>query len=427
MPAPVKNACLYDPKHKGIISSVITAVGHVFNSVFTIVGELMVNRNQVPPNAKGFYDHEIAIRSKYYFILIICSIPVGTILALLLTYQYNPELMKKDNEKANDDLNQKDQNDLPKQPEEKENYDNLKIDLLNNIGFPNEEENETDSQNLPSLPSPLEREKMNQQLCRALKHYRLWFLSLITFLSSFVMFCCLNTFKIVGSLNSIKVSYMTFTATFMGFANVFLNPIWGYYADKVSFKILFNIINVLGIISGITMSLTLSYQISIPFCLIVAINMMCAAGSLTVMHTHIMTVYSVKYVMQLGGVTGLTNGLGNLLGSVFAFIITNFFELKGDEKTKGFFILYGVGSMLSFVAFILTLFESDNEFWGKEDFGHISAIGSGRTSAASNDAPYIKPEEGDSSQIVVAQGDEEKEDTKGENEETQEVKEETKE
>ena len=316
----------------------------------------------------------------------------------------------------------KDQNNLP-QSEETPNNDNLKIDLHNNC--PNEVENETDSANLPPLPSPIEREKMNQQLCKAIKHYRLWFLSIITFLSSFVMLCCLNTFKIVGSLNEIKVGYMTFTATFMGFANVFLTPIWGYCADKVQFRKLFNIINVLGILSGVLMSLTLYYHVSIPFCLVVAINMICAGGSLTVMHTHIMTVYSVKYVMQLGGVTGLTNGLANLLGSVFAFVITNVFDLEGDQKTKGFFILYGVGSALSVIAFVMTWFETDEEFWEKDDFGYISAIASGRTSAVtSNDISYMKPEDGDSS--IVIQNNEEK-DTKGGNEEIQEGKEETQE
>ena len=383
----------------------------------------MVNSEQKFPEVEGgFYEHDIAIKTKNYFILIICAIPVGTILALLLTYQYNPEYTNNENGYGNGSLIPKDQNNLP-QSEETPNNNGLKIDLYNN--HPNEAENETDSANLPPLPSPIEREKMNQQLCKAIKHYRLWFLSILTFLSSFVMFCCLNTFKIVGSLNEIKVSYMTFTATFMGFANIFLTPIWGYFADKVQFRKLFNIINVLGIFSGVLMSLTLYYQLSIPFCLVLAINMICAGGSLTVMHTHIMTVYSVKYVMQLGGVTGLTNGISNLLGSVFAFIITNVFDLEGSQKTKGFFLLYGVGSALSVIAFVMTWFETDEEFWEKEDFGYISAIASGRTSAVtSNDISYMKPEEGDSS--IVVQDNEEK-DTKGQKEETQKGKEKTQE
>ena len=366
---------------------------------------MIVNREQVFPDEQGFYPHDIAVKTKKYFILIICAIPVGAILSLLLTYQYNPELAN--NENGNDNLIPKDPHDLP---QDTENNENLKIDLQNNIEAPNEEETDKDAQNFPSRPNPIEREKMNQQLSKALKNYRLWLLSVITFLSSFVIFCSLNTFKIVGSLNSIKVSYLTFTASFMGFANIIFNPIWGYYADKVKFKILFNIINVLGIISGITMSLTLKYQTSIFFCLVVGVNMICAAGSLTIMQTHIMSVYSVKYSMQLGGITGLTNGLANLIGSIFAFIITNVFNLGGEEQTYGFFILYGVGSVFSFIAFILTLFESEEEFWGKDDFGHISAIASGRTSAVtSNDVSYIKPEEGETSQIVVVQNNEEKE------------------
>ena len=37
--APVKNACFYKPEKKGIISSLVTALGHVAGAAYNIIGE----------------------------------------------------------------------------------------------------------------------------------------------------------------------------------------------------------------------------------------------------------------------------------------------------------------------------------------------------------------------------------------------------
>ena len=340
---------MFSPKHKGIITSCIVALGRLPSSIYILIGEFLINPEQVPPDPDTECYHESVSRNvKKYFIFIICSIPIGTILALLFTYQYKNEYL--DLPLIPDDSKvPKDETEKPTVGEEEQTTEGEKNEVNNDSGI--------------AASPAIQDEQMQRNLCLALKDLRIWKLVVIGFFTPFIIFLCINTYKIVGSLNDINIKYITFTAFFMSLAYVICGPIWGFCADKVPFKVLYNIINVIGIITGSSIAFTLKFHLSLPFCGLIGLIMVANAGALNVMQTHMMNVYSVKYMMKLGGIAHISNGLSNFLGSILAFILSTYFT--GNNNVTGYYILYGIGALLSLISFVIVLFESEDSFWDK--------------------------------------------------------------
>ena len=66
----------------------------------------------------------------------------------------------------------------------------------------NEENNDLD---IPSNPV-VQDKQLQRDVCLALKDFRIWKLVIIGFFTPFIIFLCINTYKIVGSLNQINIT-----------------------------------------------------------------------------------------------------------------------------------------------------------------------------------------------------------------------------
>ena len=271
--------------------------------------------------------------------MILIAVPLSTAIALLFTYQYKQQ--QQEEVDVQDEANT-------------ERY----IDKASN-------DNSIAQQSTVS-------DVYSHELSQAFKSKRLWICATLTFLASFIILLQLNTFKTIGTLNQIPVRYLTATAAFSGIGIVSFGPIWGYISDKVRFNVLIVIITAIGVIMGVSLGFTLQYEMHLCFCLLTSLGVICVAGLMNIMNPHIMKVFGIKYLMQLGGIINLSNGLANVIGSIFAFIVSQVYSDK--DQNVGYYILYGVGGAFSLFALVLSFCENDDEFFATHLIYSVSKI-----------------------------------------------------
>ena len=77
---PGKNACMYFPKNRGLISGILASLSSIFSSLLNIFGErAIINPDSIDP-FKGYYIYDVAKNIKKYYIFQICCVTVFTIL-----------------------------------------------------------------------------------------------------------------------------------------------------------------------------------------------------------------------------------------------------------------------------------------------------------------------------------------------------------
>ena len=77
---PGKNACMYFPKNRGLISVILASLSSIFSSLLNIFGErAIINPDSIDP-FKGYYIYDVAKNIKKYYIFQICCVTVFTIL-----------------------------------------------------------------------------------------------------------------------------------------------------------------------------------------------------------------------------------------------------------------------------------------------------------------------------------------------------------
>ena len=315
---------MYKPDKKGILSSIMMSLGFIPNAIYMLIGEKIVNPDSTPLKVgQRYYGLDISQNVKKYYLLMFFTLPIGTFLALLFTYQYKHEEHSNSNSKEQLIFNKKQLN--------------------------------------------IDNEKTKSELKQVFKSKRLRLLVAINFLSSFIIFLNLNTFKTIGTLNQMSVSALAVVGAFAGFSSVGLGPLWGFLADKVSFTKLILFINSIGVFTGICLGFTLKYKLCKCFSALICLNVLCASGFRNVMNPHMMKVFTIEYSMRLGGIVGIASAMSNIIGSALSFV---FSKVYGDstDQNKAFFILYGVGGMFSFIALVLGLFENDEPFEFSGDF-----------------------------------------------------------
>lgn len=281
---------------------------------------------------EDYYPFHIAKNIKEYYKIIFYVIPSGTIICLLLTFQYTPAL---EEVSVSPDLLPEEENDESKAISEQEQ------DLF------------------PQLQDKNEKNKKSEEIKMILKNRRVWILSGINFGAMFLVILILNTFKTIGATAPKRVSatMLTYTAVFCAFALSVFGPLWGFLIDKVNFKIIMIIINGIGISLGVGMVFGL--YVPLLFCFLVGLAVVCVSGVMSSFHPHIMRIFGIHYSMIIGGVVGLVGGFSNLLGSIFTFVISSVFK---NNQNFAYGCVYVFGALLSLVALLLTLFENNEPF-----------------------------------------------------------------
>ena len=212
-----------------------------------------------------------------------------------------------------------------------------------------------------------EKMKYKKDISKVLHNKKIWILSAINFLASFLLLLVVNSYKTIGATAPTRVdaALLRDTAIFCAFCLSGFGPLWGLLIDKVNFKIIFIIVNAIG--TGVGIGLVFGLYIPILFCLLVCATGLCASGLTAVFNPHIMKVYGIQYSMIVAGVINLIGGMSNLIGSMFTFIVSTVYA---DNQNLAYGCVYVVGASMNFLAMLLTLWESNELF----EYDHIEDI-----------------------------------------------------
>jgi hypothetical protein len=132
-----KNLTLYKPDKKGIIVSVLSAVVIVFAGIDCVIGEKLINSDGYTLGEKEeFYSDKYNSRTYLYFILGFFTVPIGTIIFLLFSFEYskNDNLEQIENSETNEKgETEEEKNEISEKPNEindnKKDEDPLEKDI----------------------------------------------------------------------------------------------------------------------------------------------------------------------------------------------------------------------------------------------------------------------------------------------------------
>ena len=363
----IKNLALYVPKKKGFITSIFGLFQLAFDGIYLITGEKIIALGgETLKKGQEFYSEEIANRTYYYFMIGFFSIPVGDIIFLLFTYEYD-KTKKGDIIVPQNDNDNKDENIDNNQQKNEENYNDN-----NTINDSNDEQNEIKDKKINENEKKEDEEKNNskseenevtddlikKKAKKMLKTFRFWRLALTVFFLSFSSSFLNIIGRAYGAIIGVKGAALQFLVLVKAGAIGLFGPFLGCLADKKSPLLVLRISAIINIIPGILLFFfdnnTLVYLISFT------IMSLGSAAKLVSLNPLLMEIYGIRESVILGGIIQGVGTLNEIISTVSAFVISLFYhETEIEDPYKLIFICGSVSSGLSFILF---LFESKKKY-----------------------------------------------------------------
>lgn len=327
-----KNACLYNPKKKGMIASIILSIGQIGSPIFAVVAESIINpRSVIIPTDNWIFPSDISENFFSYLKMIYFIYPVGTIITLLTFIKYD------DSKK-----------------------DEIGINIIGFTSGLNDNPSEKKSPKKPLFINGQRTEKYKSDIRKIFKSRRIYMLCLIYFLSSFLFFLITSTSKTIGSLKHFNTDLLKYSSMVGGISLLLLGPVWGYLYDKFHFKILVNVVNGAGVFIGPLIIAALIYDQWL-FAVMTIVNGFFFIGMMNIFNPHIMKIYTIEYSMEIAGIMVSAGGFSNVIGSIFAFVVSKI--LSDEEKTQYAYIaIYSAGSFFNLVSLFVSRYENDIPF-----------------------------------------------------------------
>lgn len=312
---PIKNACLYYPKKKGMISSIIICLGGLISSLYVFIGEKIINPDKktiINKQTNPFYPEDVANRANYFFIFAMIVIPITTIISLILFYKF---------EKQN----------------KIENSNNSKSDKM----IPKQKENETNTKEI-------------------ILNFRFWRNMIIISLMPFWIYFLTATFRAYCPMIGVNSNFMPYLPTIITALSSITGFIWALIFDKFGFQIIIKIMSILCIILSIYFSIFIDNKILYIIGLIISTSIS-RVGMMSIINPHIMQVYEFRNYLIIGGFARLFNQLSFFIAGLTS-IILSFNFTNGDKLKTPYRIIAIIGILLSSIGLFLSFFENDDKF-----------------------------------------------------------------
>ena len=312
---PIKNACLYYPKKKGMISSIIICLGGLISSLYVFIGEKIINPEKktiINKQTNPFYPEDVANRANYFFIFAMIVIPITTIISLILFYKFE-------------------------KPNEIENSNNSKSDKM----IPKQKENETNTKEI-------------------IVNFRFWRNMIIISLMPFWIYFLTATFRAYCPMIGVNSNFMPYLPTIITALSSITGFIWALIFDKFGFQIIIKIMSILCIILSIYFSIFIDNKILYIIGLIISTSIS-RVGMMSIINPHIMQVYEFRNYLIIGGFARLFNQLSFFIAGLTS-IILSFNFTNGDKLKTPYRIIAIIGILLSSIGLFLSFFENDDKF-----------------------------------------------------------------
>jgi MFS family permease len=314
---PIKNACLYFPKRKGIINSTIIFIGGLTSMLYLIIGEKIINPDKKPIEKKNnnpVYPEDVANRAYYYFVFTMIVFPILTIIALLLFYEYVPR--------------------------ENQNGNNEKM--------------------LPQKKGP-----MRTDTKEIIGSFRFWRNMIIITLMPFWVYFLTATYRAYSTLIGIDQTFISYLPSIITFLSASIGLIWGYIFDKFGFKKIIMIMSIICIILSIYFTICIGKKVFYTIGLITS-TFISRVGMMSVINPHIMQVFEFRNYLIIGGFARSFNQLSFFIAASISVILSVNNKTADSLKTP-YRIIASVGIVLSIIGFIFSFYEDDSKFNTKTD------------------------------------------------------------
>ena len=342
----VKNACMYYPEKKGLISSIIMSFIGISISIYTLVGEKLINPNKedvIDHRNDPYYSLEVSERSKNYYLFAMICFPIGTLITLLTFYKYDPLCEIGENENIEQISNEDKEIDMEKE-KEGEAREELKDVMI---------EKKLTRHNSFHKSSPGKNIKI------ALKNFRFWRIMIISGLPPFLVFFLQSSFRAYVVMLGVDTKIIFFLGSGLSLTGCFLGPVWASLVDRLGFQPVMKIICSLCLVSSIYFFFFFGKKILYTIGLIFSIPSLVAI--LSTITPHLMHIYGMSHFLVLGGFAKLFYEISDFFAALTTIILSIFFK-NAEQLLFPYKMVAVVGVVFSISGLILTFFENDEKF-----------------------------------------------------------------
>ena len=336
MTAAVKNACKYFPEKRGLINSIAGGFGgNLGSSVFNLVIKLFVSKGDYPrANDNNMYIKSTAENYKIFF-YIHASVAFGFgLLSSLLLIPF---------ENINKDKN------FSTMIEQ--NIDRLPEEIHKEI---NKNHNE------------LIKRNYKEDLKLILRNNKIYYLLGIFLFSNFLQGFILTVGFNFGTMNhgniddskKIGGDEMSIIFMLMSFVSCFFGPIFGIIYDKLHFKKTMILLNILSVINGSLIFLTVRLGV-VFYGVSIILNGCLNSGEFSMIFPYVSKIFGFQYAGELYGIVVLSVGISSILSSSIYYIISKVIQTENDTS---YLFIFLVGILLNIIAIVMTYFEKEEPF-----------------------------------------------------------------
>ena len=304
---PIKNACRYYPKKKGFINSIIICLGGLVSSLYSFIGEKIINPNKegiINKKTNPFYPENIAKKANNYFLFSMITFPIIIFISLFLFYKYIP-----------------DNNTLIENIKENDKITNTK---------------------------------------EIIKTYRFWRNIIIVGLMPFWSYFLNSTYRAYAPMIGLNKELVSYLSMIINGLSSLTGLIWALIFDKFGFQIIIKIMSGICIILSIYFIFFINNSI-FYFIGIIINTTISRIGMMSVINPHIMQVFEFRNYLIIGGFTRLFNQ-SNAFFSALTSVLISLKYKTGEELKTPYRIVASVGFFFAFIGFVLSFQENDEKF-----------------------------------------------------------------
>ena len=407
--AGTKNATKYFPKKRGLITSLVAVLGgNLGSSFFNLIIKLFVSKGDYPKSDdNNMYQKSTAENYKIF----LCihggvALSFSIIVALLLVnfdvneknnIEFEQDLLGENSplektEEEKQGINEKEENknteknkNIKENKEINDNKINDDEEINNNEINGDEEEindkEEADKNDIDNNNNQIENKNSNKlknleykkglkEIFKHFKIYLIFFIYLLTvFLQGFTYTVGFNFGTMPHNDDSSKkksrISPDNMSLIFMlsSLISGVMGPITGLIYDKIHFRAVMIIIDILSCANGVLINYTVKWGVYF-YGISIILNGYLNSSAFSLLLPHVSKVFGFEYAGELYGFVSLSTGISNMTSSSIYYIVSHFSDKKND---KNYFYIFIAGASCCFIAAVLAFFDKEKKFKFNKD------------------------------------------------------------
>ena len=327
------NACLWFPRHNGLVLGIIETVISLGSFFCSLLGEMYINPEEIESHEDDdLYDRGIARKMKSFIIIIIVYIIYTFILSYFLMYD------KKDEEINNN----KDFVDIDKDGSELYKRNSSQSDL----SFKDNKSNELS-----------EDQNYREMIWKACKSKKLLLFALILICESPAPSMIFSLYRAIGEYEKIDTGILQLIGSLSFIFECLSGILVGILCDYFNLKILALLIT--GLMSAIVLSFCTTIKNDMAYFWINNIGSFIGGGTFPFIDYYMMKVFGNEiYIELMGYISFLTYFVVVALSPLAYYLETS----ESNNKTKAYWILFTSLGILNLISFVLCFFINSEPF-----------------------------------------------------------------